>query len=41
MMKEEKELFAPYISGYLGGTAEETRKMQEKLNRFMPIAKVC
>jgi len=38
MLKEEKELFAPYISGYLGGTADEAKKMQEKVNRFIPIA---
>jgi len=39
-MKEEKDLFMPYIAGYLGGTAEEAKKMQEKVNRFIPIAKV-
>ena len=40
MMKEEKELFLPYNAGYLGKTAQDTKKLHEKLDKFGPTAKV-
>ena len=40
VQKTEKELFVPYISGYLGKTEDEAKKLQKKLDEFMPKAKV-
>lgn len=40
MVKEEKELFVPYSAGFLGRNAEEARKLQEKVDRFGPTARV-
>jgi len=40
MMAEEKELFVPYIAGYLGKSLEDVKQIQAKLDRFAPTAKV-
>ena len=40
MVKEEKELFIPYIAGYLGKNTDEAKKLQEKVEKFGPTSKV-
>ncbi len=40
VMAIEKELFVPFISGNLGKSLDETTKLQEKLEKFSPQAKV-
>jgi len=39
MVKEEKDLFAPYNAGQLGANFEEAKRLQDKVNRFEPTAK--
>ena len=40
MVKEEKEVFAPYIAGFLGKNLEDTAQLQNKVENFRPTMKV-
>lgn len=40
MVKEEKEVFAPYIAGFLGKNLEDTIQLQNKVENYRPTMKV-